>query len=239
MGVGIGHYYDQDGKPQHFQTVKTGIRKGKLRPTTKADARKLGLSVSVTGVIDIMDKGAGLTNWLITEAVKKATDKNYVARNYAAEGSVIHKYIEDWIEGFYDMQTKPIDELEAIYCRHVNEVFNEYNVKKPISEATFSTGEYGGAVDCHDKEANVIIDYKTKAVKDRESKEFKNDSYCMQLVAYRNGLDMPRDAKLVNVFLCRDEPEKYCYYEYTEKEVAKAEKMFALCLELYKVKNGG
>ena len=230
----MAHYYDKDGNPQHFQTVKSGIRKGKLRPTTKADAKKLGLAASVTGIIGIMDKGAGLTNWLIAEAVKKATDKNYIQRDYAAEGSVIHKYIEDWIDG--GMKDSPED--ATAYVEHVVELFKLYNVQCPISEASFSTGRYGGAVDCHDKEAGVIIDYKTKAVKGKKGGKFANDEYAMQLVAYRDGLNMPRDTKLVNLFLCRDEPKDWCYYEYNEEEIAKAEKMFNLCLELYEVKNG-
>lgn len=50
-----GHYYDGDGNPCHFQPTKRGA-KNALRPTTAADAARLGLYPSVSTVISILDK---------------------------------------------------------------------------------------------------------------------------------------------------------------------------------------
>lgn len=60
-----GHWYDKDGKPCHFIECKT--REG-TRPTTLADAKKLGLFPSVTQVLKVLAK-PGLQDWLIRQAV--------------------------------------------------------------------------------------------------------------------------------------------------------------------------
>ena len=59
------HWYFQDGRPCH--TVKRASGDGE-RPTTLADARKLGLLPSVTNILGVLDKPA-LTNWKIEQAV--------------------------------------------------------------------------------------------------------------------------------------------------------------------------
>ena len=54
------HWYDREGKPQHFVPSKNG----KLRASTLRDARKHGWMPSVTSVLDIMAK-PGLDQWKI------------------------------------------------------------------------------------------------------------------------------------------------------------------------------
>lgn len=59
------HYYTKTGEPMHWVPKKDG--KGN-RPTTIADARKLGLLPSVTTVLETLDKPE-LTNWKVRQAV--------------------------------------------------------------------------------------------------------------------------------------------------------------------------
>ena len=65
------HWYAQDGSPAYTQIIASGKNKGKERPTTIRDAKKLSLVPSVTTLLGIMDKPA-LTHWKINQAVDKA-----------------------------------------------------------------------------------------------------------------------------------------------------------------------
>ena len=60
-----GHWYTKDGRPA-YEVPYADPRKG-MRPTTLADARKLGLLPSVTTILRVLDKPA-LTAWLIEQA---------------------------------------------------------------------------------------------------------------------------------------------------------------------------
>lgn len=60
-----GHYYKTDGTPCHFVPRASGTGE---RPTTVADAKKLGLLPSPTTVLKVLSKPA-LTEWLIRNAV--------------------------------------------------------------------------------------------------------------------------------------------------------------------------
>lgn len=63
-----GHWYKPDGTAMHFIECKT--REG-TRPTTLADAKKLGLYPSVTTILKAVARPA-LTQWLINTAVQAA-----------------------------------------------------------------------------------------------------------------------------------------------------------------------
>ncbi|NOR58441.1 MAG: hypothetical protein GQ474_07960 [Sulfurimonas sp.] len=258
------HAYTAEGKPQHFQTTKTGVNKGKLRPTTIRDIKKLNLRASVTGITGVMDTGGGLANWMAKEAVSKfgvkvyeylkpiedgdydgntngmcdyltsnlGIDPEYKERDYAAEGSVIHDKIETWIK-------LGMGETECPYCLAAKEIFEKYGITNPIAEATFATEDYGGAVDVYDKEQDIIIDWKTKDgnLLETKGKKFIYLTHAMQLYAYREGLGLTKNARLVNVFLSRTDAGTWCDYEHSPKEITKGGKLFELCLQLFKVKN--
>lgn len=63
-----GHYYTKTGEPAHWVAKKDGTGN---RPTTIADARKLGLLPSVTTLLKCLNAPA-LTTWLIRNAVTAA-----------------------------------------------------------------------------------------------------------------------------------------------------------------------
>ena len=66
--MGGGHWYQPDGTPLHQVPKADG--KG-LRDTTLADAKKLGLLPSVTGITDIVAKPA-LMNWKAAQVAAAA-----------------------------------------------------------------------------------------------------------------------------------------------------------------------
>jgi hypothetical protein len=79
------HWYTRDGKAMH--TVPNADGDG-TRPTTLADARKLGLFPSVSAILQVLDK-PGLDNWKTEEAIKaamrlkrhaKESDEYYIER---------------------------------------------------------------------------------------------------------------------------------------------------------------
>lgn len=59
------HYYTKTGEPMHWVPKKDGNGN---RPTTIADARRLGLLPSVTTVLEVLDKPA-LNDWRTMQAV--------------------------------------------------------------------------------------------------------------------------------------------------------------------------
>jgi len=230
----IGHYYSEDGKPCHFQTTKTGKNAGKLRPTTITDARKLNLRPSVTGITGVLDAPA-LTRWLCNQAAERALAKErgeeFVENNSAERGTEIHNAIEDYV--IY----KDAPAEFTPYYDIVDKVFAEVGVDHPICEATFATDSYGGAVDLSDKEANIIIDYKTKDMDEKKAKgKLAYDNHVMQLAAYRVGLGMPT-AKCYNLFLSRDNPTVYQLHEWSEEEMQRGWDMFSHCLAIWRLQN--
>lgn len=105
------HFYTQDGQPLYTVLKKDG----KPRNTTPADARKMGLVPSVTGVIDVIAKPE-LVNWLQNRAVKAAiamernegeSDEQF-GRRIVADikeqgakapdiGTAFHRFAEDYL----------------------------------------------------------------------------------------------------------------------------------------------
>lgn len=228
------HWYDKEGKPVYTQKVKTGKRKGELRSTTLRDARKLGLVPSVTTICSILDKPA-LTHWRINQAVEKALARErgteYFEDTSAEQGSRIHAAIENWIEG------GDVDDEYVPYTDICQEMFDDMALSAPETERAFASEfGYGGAVDLHDRSANIIVDFKTKALSKEDvlkGKQLAYDEHVMQLAAYRIGLGMP-DAKCYNLFLSRTEPDQFVLHEWREADLKRAERMFFACFYLWK-----
>lgn len=235
-----GHWYTPEGAPAYTQITASGKNKGKERPTTLRDAKRLGLVPSVTTVIGILDKPA-LTHWLIKRAVQKATDpENYKENTAAEEGTRIHGIIERWI----DTKTLPLLKGGRQYISTVKEVFDKVGVLHPVSERSFASPDFGGAVDAHDKEANVIIDFKTKDITLEDAlaategkKRMTYDDHVMQLAAYREGLGM-QGAKCYNLFLSRVDPKAYYLHKWEDAELDRGWQMFQHLKEFWKLRNG-
>lgn len=228
-----GHFYTREGEPAYTQEVKTGVRKGKERPTTLRDARKLNLVPSVTTISSILDKPA-LTHWKIKRAVEKALANerglDFVEDNSAGEGSLIHGAIDNWLE------TGDVEAEYEAYTAIAQKVFDEVGVTNPVAERSFcSPLGYGGAVDLSCPASNIILDWKTKVLSAEDVERGKKLAYpehAQQLAAYREGLGMP-DAKCYNVFLSRTNPEVYVLHEWGEEELQKGWRTFSLCHALW------
>jgi len=112
-----GHWYSSDGKACHTQPCKSKTAKNPTRPTTIADARKLGLLPSVSGITGMMANPAldRYKQMRVAEeaydrpAVGEETKDEYVSylldkaqeqtRDAADLGTEIHAILEDWGKG--------------------------------------------------------------------------------------------------------------------------------------------
>ena len=191
-----GHWYLPNGSPAY--TI-IGKSTGRERPTTLADARKLGLLPSVTTIINTIQK-AGLDTWKQQQVLLAALtlprlpdepesdwltrvmqDSKATGREAAERGTQIHGVIEAFYEGVY------IPELPT-YVRAVETAINEhFGSQLWVSEKSFARGGYGGKCDLIAK--NCVIDFKTTE-KDLDKLDYYFD-HQMQLAAYRQGFEMP------------------------------------------------
>jgi hypothetical protein len=191
-----GHWYLPNGSPAY--TI-IGKSTGRERPTTLADARKLGLLPSVTTIINTIQK-AGLDTWKQQQVLLAALtlprlpdepesdwltrvmqDSKATGREAAERGTQIHGVIEAFYEGVYIPDLPP-------YVRVVESVINEhFGSQLWVSEKSFARGGYGGKCDLIAK--NCVIDFKTTE-KDLDKLDYYFD-HQMQLAAYRQGFEMP------------------------------------------------
>jgi hypothetical protein len=201
-----GHWYLPDGSPAY--TI-IGKSTGRERPTTLADARKLGLLPSVTTIINTIQK-AGLDTWKQQQVLLAALtlprlpdepesdwlarvmqDSKATGREAAERGTHIHGIIESFYEGVYIPELPP-------YVRAVESVINEhFGQQLWVSEKSFAYGGYGGKCDLVAK-SGFVVDFKTTE-KDLDKLDYYFD-HQMQLAAYRQGFEMP-NAKCAIVYV--------------------------------------
>jgi hypothetical protein len=236
------HWYGRDGTPAY--TVKA--KAGHDRPTTLADARKLGLVPSVTTVIKCADR-PGLTNWMLDQAILAAltlpviageTSDAYLARikrdskeqakKAAERGTAIHAAIQGHYEG-----KPPAEEFWPHVRGAVAEV--EKWMKGPwTAERSFShVMGFGGKVDLSHQWA--VLDFKSKEFgPDDDLRTW--DEQGMQIGAYREGLLTPR-AKGAIVYVSATHPGLAKLIEIPEEELQKGWKCFYSLLQFWKAKN--
>ena len=235
-----GHWYSQEGEPMYTIVGANG----KERPTTLADARKLNLVPSVTGIMGVAHKPA-LERWKITQAIESAiltemdvdeTIEEYVARVRehsqivgrlsADRGSEIHHNIE---EGF--QSGKPSDSYLAI-----REWLDEhYPNEEWIAEDSFCAKEgYGGKIDLYSKNG-IFIDFKTKdGLQGKDPKRLVFDEHGMQLSAYAQGCGFDK-AKRVSIFVDRKETGLIACHQWDEASHSKHIDMFNALLTYWKL----
>jgi len=244
------HFYQQGTGKSMYEVPYASPRKG-MRPSTLKDAKKHGWVASVTTILQILDKPA-LNFWLQERVLESAltlprtateTDKEYMARIKADskeisllarnEGSNIHDAIEHAFKG-----TVVDEKYKNVAYKARQDVYDYFKMADGwISEKSFAHKlGFGGKVDLHHPELNIVIDFKTK----EEFKKTKTGKYvkmaydeqCMQLSAYAQGLNMP-DAAVLNVFV--DYEGNTIFHEWEKPEVERCYKMFITCLELWKM----
>jgi hypothetical protein len=243
------HYYSRDGKPAY--TVKA--KAGHDRPTTVADARKLGLVPSVTTVIRCA-AAPGLEYWKTQQAILAAltlpkvdgeaedaylsrilSDSKEQARKAAERGTAIHAALQDSYErGFPEEEFIP-------YVQGASSELLTWS-KLPhmawTAERAFAHPlGFGGKVDLS-CDGFGVADFKTKEFDEETAKTLKTwDEHAMQLAAYRHGLGMDK-ARCAIVYVSTTQPGLAKLIEIPEEELQKGWKCFYSLLHFWQAKNG-
>jgi len=240
----MSHYYDKKGN-----TAYTVIgANGKERSTTIRDARKQKLLPSVTGVTGIIAKPM-LTRWITQETLKTSLEihqrddesaDEYIKRimaiskdtsgKAARRGTEIHDKLENY---FTDGDIDEADADIIVPCKDL--IQSEFGDITWVPEASFGHKlGYGGKVDLYSPQG-VIIDFKTKAKDELNSKLLYFD-YCVQLAAYRTGLDLP-SAKCYNLVISTTKPGTLYLHEWEEADLRRGMRMFKLMLAYWQLTN--
>lgn len=243
----MGHFYDQTGKPT-YTVIAKGT--GKPRDTTLADAKKLNLAPSSTGVAKVVAKEQ-VEKWkrdILLEVILKHNKlpedellqdvwtKDILAlakiewERASSRGTELH----DKLEEFYTTG-KLCSEDEKYLLPTIKFLEERYPGVKWISEASFChPSGYGGKVDLHSKDGKgIIVDFKTKA-KDKLDKSLVYDDYCQQLASYRYGLELP-DAECQNLIISTTLPQAPYQHIWKEEEVLKGYAKFNCLLAYWKL----
>lgn len=246
------HWYRRDGTPCH--TVPRASGDGE-RPTTVADARKLGLLPSVTTILAIVDKPQ-LTTWRIKEALKLAClicpyddeepehyaervmEKSYQETTGAAadEGSRIHAAIEAHYAG---------EAVPEAYTPHVEATVRAIEAAFPgvtdwQSEMRIvSARGYAGTCDLHSPSASIVVDFKCKAFDHHKASKLAFDQV-RQLAAYGSALfpDYHGPVTCANVFVSRTVPGHVLTHPWKDHEVTRGFAQFEAAFALWKLERG-
>ena len=245
-----GHWYTQSGEPMYTIIGKNGNE----RPTTLRDARILNLLPSVTSILAMLPKPALIT-WMKKQVLMAAltltrlpneADEAYIARIMAdadeqsrmarEKGTAIHGAIERFICG------QSIEKEYTIYVRAAITALTEYLDVIPmldqcVAEKSFANTElfYGGKVDLHSRSLGLIVDFKTKTFNE-DTEKLAWDEQKIQIEAYRHGLGMPDDTRMINVFISTSVPGLVKIVEHVAE--AKHWETFQACLHLWQVLKG-
>lgn len=249
----MGHWYRQDGSPC-YEVPKAGG--AEMRPTTLADARKLNLVPSVTTILSLISKPA-LEKWKTDQLLKAVYENPFrygwdddwdqhkrklfaiaerVGREAAETGNQIHDALENYFLG------NGVSDAMRSMCTPVIKLIDAtFGPLQWIPEAYFAHPKgFGGKCDLHfkgnDKYPNgIILDFKTKSADDF-SKVKAYDEQCQQLVAYREGFNLPK-AECYNLFISTKCPGAMLLHKWDEKDCKKACKMFYSLLLYWKESN--
>ena len=240
------HWYGRDGSPQYTVMAKNG----NPRNTTLADARKMNLVPSVTTIMQCAAK-PGLEAWKLNQMLLAAltlpradgeTEDSYVqrivrdskehAKAAANRGTEIHEALEQWYLGVMHFSM-------AEYQMGVGEaVLQAFGKCEWLPEKSFANElGFGGKIDLYTADnGGVVIDFKTKEFS-KGNKVDGFDEHCMQLAAYRMGLDLP-DARCANVFVSVTEPGLAVVKEWTQEELERGWAMFNALRAFWFAKSG-
>ena len=191
------HWYTRDGQPAHAQPRAGGAGD---RPTTIADARRLGLIPSVTTVLSIVGKPQ-LEKWKVTQGILAAlrnprqeaeSEEYWVQRVYdaafqqvedaAEKGSAIHAALDAAMDG------QPVPDEVRVYVQPVLAWASQTGIEVAERETlVVNPAEgYAGRADVffrYGKRGIGILDYKTRKTRVGE-RVTPYDGQGMQLAAY-------------------------------------------------------
>jgi len=223
-----------------------------MRPATLKDAKKLGL---VPGVSTIINEAAkpGLERWKITQSILSAltlprlpdesldafaerarADSQEQARKAAERGTAIHAAIQGHYEGI------PPDDALLVYVQAAAKAVDGWTADRApfewAPETSFASPlGFGGKVDLAGS-CEVVLDFKSKEFSHTD-KKLAWDEQCIQLAAYREGLQMPT-ARCANVYVSVNNPGLIHVHEWTEPKLQRGWRMFQALLSFWMAKTG-
>ncbi len=255
----MAHWYAPDGSTRY--TVPYANGKGE-RDTNLTDARKLGLSPSVTTILGLVDKPA-LTIWKMNQLFDAMVDYPPPSRHDRPEdaqnldkyrrlimaraankgreaadrGTEIHDALDRCIKD--GVVAPDMEQFVNPVIQLLDSTFGK--MANWIPEMSFTHPErFGGKCDLHMKPCaeypnGVILDFKTKATENFKGVKAYPE-HCQQLVAYREGFNLPK-AECYNLFISTHTPGELMLHKWEEKDCEKAWQCFKYLLYYWKVLN--
>ncbi len=247
-GIGIaseqGHWYDKQGNAVYEVPRAKGDG---MRPTTLADARKLGLVPSVTTILSCAAK-PGLEAWKAKQILEAALtlprlpdetlddyatriieDSKAQGKKAAERGTELHAAIEDYIKKtFNPMWSEHLNKLDKTLLQY------GIDIHKGKPEHSFASEMgYGGKTDLIiDGIPAALCDFKTKA--NLKAKQLAWPENCWQLAAYAHGIGFVEPARLINVFIGIEDCEVRIH-EWSNEDAIKGFKCFKLLLDFWQI----
>ena len=220
--IAASHWYTRDGQPAHAQPKAGGAGE---RPTTIADARRLGLVPSVTTILGIIGKPQ-LEKWKVSQGILAAgknprqeaeSQEYWVQRVYdaafqqvedaAEKGSAIHAALDAVMDG------QPVADEYRAHVQPVLAWLSETGIEIAERETLVVNLQegYAGRADVffrYGKRGIGILDYKTRKTRVGE-RVTPYDGQGMQLAAYAAafyGVDALPRVLAANVYISTTEP---------------------------------
>ncbi len=220
--IAASHWYTRDGQPAHAQPKAGGAGE---RPTTLADARRLGLVPSVTTILGIIGKPQ-LEKWKVSQGILAAgknprqeaeSEEYWVHRVYdaafqqvedaAEKGSAIHAALDAVMDG------QPVADEYRPHVQPVLAWLSETGIEIAERETLVTNLQegYAGRADVFFRYGHRgigILDYKTRKTKVGE-RVTPYDGQGMQLAAYAAafyGVEALPRVLAANVYISTTEP---------------------------------
>ena len=245
------HWYYPDGKCCHTVEKKDGSGP---RPTTLADARKLGLYPSVTNILNVISKPE-LTAWLQEQAIlasltlpridgesqddfaKRAVKDAEEYRDKAAGfGTAFHAGAEALSNRIGINQSDPVKPWLDKYKEWMDD--NISSVVWSELRLVSTAHGYAGTADMlahHKDHGLVLVDIKTQGIKPGKKPE-PYKSWLYQLAAYWECLDYyEADAKLMNLIIDSTHPCEPIEHLWSGEEANRGVDAFLSAYQIWRI----
>lgn len=218
----MSHFYDIYGNSVFYVEKRDGCG---MRPTTVADAKKLGLLPSVTTILKILKD-------------ESFFDKPHVQESMRL-GRVIHNEIEKRINGLeYDCAYKKYTDIANDFINNISQKGCSFSLEKP---SVNEVDRFAGTVDCTYLTVGLthvgVIDWKTTKTYPKIAIR-KYLTYELQAAAYtvsEHGIGSIKDglAKSYVVYLSTSEPGRFEVVELDSKRLLKLWHIFKKLSDVY------
>lgn len=246
------HWYTRAGEPMYEIAGADGV----LRPTTLRDARKLNLVPSVSTIIKCA-AAPGLERWKQEQNILAALtlprkdgegeadwldrvrqDAKEQARKAAQRGQDIHAAIQRHLGGEAPIPKGPYQQHVIGTAQRLLGLFPFMDYIPRVEHAFAHPDGFGGKLDYWHMEdgEDGIADFKTKEFDESKTvKDLAWDEHCIQLAAYRRGINRP-NAKCLNIFVSTTVPGLALVRVWEEQELERGLDMFRALLNYYQAK---